>query len=52
MDVLLWLVFALVVFLAYRAIRGGFERAQSIKLNVYGIIGCIVLLILVLSLFN
>jgi hypothetical protein len=30
---------------AYRAIKGGFERPQSVKLNGYGIFGLIVLAI-------
>jgi hypothetical protein len=35
---------------AYRAIRGGFQRSQSERLTGYGIIGCAVLLLVVLSL--
>ena len=35
---------------AYRAIRGGFQRSQSERLTGYGIIGCVVILFVVLSL--
>jgi len=48
---LLWLaVVLLCAYGAYRAIRGGFARPQSARLNGYGIVGCIVLLIVALSL--
>jgi len=37
---------------AYRAIRGGFERSQSERLTGYGIIGCVVLLMIVMGLIE
>ena len=33
---------------AYRIIRGGFERPQSDRLTGYGIIGCMVLILMVM----
>jgi len=36
-------------YLAWRAIRGGFEQPQSAKLNGYGIFACILVLILAVS---
>lgn len=51
MLTLLWLLVVIACgYGAYRAIRGGFERRQSDKLSFYGIIGCIVLLIVAASL--
>ncbi|MEW6452732.1 MAG: hypothetical protein AB1490_18920 [Pseudomonadota bacterium] len=50
MATLLWFLVVLACgYGAYRAFRGGFQRSQSDKLNVYGIIGCIVLLIIAAS---
>ncbi len=43
------LVAAAGVYVGYRIIRGGFARPQSERWNVYGIIFCVVLLMLVLS---
>ena len=37
---------------AYRAVRGGFERSQSERLTGYGIIGCVVLLMIVMGLIE
>jgi hypothetical protein len=38
-----------VLYLAYRAIRGGFERPQSARLNGYGVFGCVLLMLVALS---
>ena len=38
------------LYLAYRIIRNGFARPQSERLNVFGVIGCIVILIVIYSL--
>ena len=43
------LIAALLLYVAYRAIRGGFRQPQSEKLNGYGIFACILLLLLALS---
>jgi hypothetical protein len=44
MDFLVWpVVTALLFYLAYRAIRGGFERPQSERLNGYGVFALILL---------
>ena len=50
MLTILWLLVVLACgYGAYRAFRGGFERSQSERLGSYGIIGCIVLLIVAAS---
>jgi hypothetical protein len=41
--------FCWAIYLAWRAIRGGFERPQSAKLNGYGIFACILVFILAMS---
>lgn len=43
---------ALLLYLAWRAIRGGFERPQSERLNTFGVIGGVVLLLAILSLVS
>jgi hypothetical protein len=51
MAFILWLLlFVGAGYGAYRAIRGGFQRSQSERLTGYGIIGCVVLVLVVLSL--
>jgi len=51
MAFILWiLLFLGAGYGAYRAIRGGFERSQSERLTGYGIIGCVVILFVILSL--
>jgi len=46
MDFVFWFfVSSLLAYLAYRCIRGGFERPQSAKLNGFGVIGCFVLIV-------
>ena len=46
MGFVLWfLLTGLCGYGAYRAIRGGFGRPQSDKLTGYGIVGCIVLVL-------
>ena len=50
MSYVLWLaIFLLCAYGAYRAIRGGFRRPQSDRLNGYGIFACILLLMLALA---
>lgn len=44
----LGLALALLYF-AWRAIRGGFERPQSERLNAYGYVGLFVVFLIVLS---
>jgi hypothetical protein len=39
----------LLLYLGYRAIRGGFRHPQSARLNGYGILACVLLLLLALS---
>jgi hypothetical protein len=39
----------LLLYLGYRAIRGGFRHPQSARLNGYGILACALLLLLALS---
>jgi hypothetical protein len=51
MGIVVWLLVLLCGYVAYRAIRGGFGRSQSDRLNVFGVLGCLVLL-LVLGLFG
>lgn len=53
---LFWIALvALLLYLAWRAIRGGFERPQSSQLNAFGVAGialaCLVALSLVAHLF-
>jgi hypothetical protein len=43
---------ALLLYLAWRAIRGGFEHPQSDRLNIFGVIGGVVLLLAILSLVS
>lgn len=51
MDFIFWFLLTLLCgYAAYRIIRGGFERPQSDKLAGYGIVGCIVLLFVAVSL--
>jgi len=51
MAFILWvLLFLGAGYGAYRAIRGGFERSQSERLTGFGILGCALLLLVVLSL--
>jgi hypothetical protein len=51
MAFILWILLLLGAgYGAYRAVRGGFERSQSERLTGYGIVGCVVLLFVVLSL--
>jgi len=46
MSSIVWLLLTLLCgYTAYRVIRGGFERPQSDKLTGYGILGCIVLVL-------
>ena len=46
MLILLWLaIVVLCGYGVYRTIRGGFRRSQSERLTGYGILGCIVLLL-------
>lgn len=52
LEVLLILMVAACGYGAYRAFRGGFETPQSNRLNVYGIIGIGILLILLVSLIE
>jgi hypothetical protein len=40
---------ALCAYLAYRAIKGGFERSQSERLNGYGIFAIVLFLVIILS---
>jgi len=49
-SVLWFLIVCLCAYGAYRSIRGGFSRSQSEKLSGYGIVGCIVLIVLAASL--
>jgi hypothetical protein len=52
-SVLAFLIAVAGVYAGYLIIRGGFKRPQSEKWNVYGIVFCILLLILALSyIFN
>jgi len=45
-----WMLFAaLCGYLAYRIIRGGFEKPQSKKLNAFGVIACVLLLLVACS---
>lgn len=37
------------LYFAWRAIRGGFERPQSERLNAYGCVGLFVVFVIVLS---
>lgn len=53
MGLFVWLLFFVGAgYGAYRAIRGGFERSQSERLTGYGIIGCVVLLMIVMGLID
>ena len=49
-SVLWFLIVCLCAYGAYRSIRGGFSHSQSEKLSGYGIVGCIVLIMLAASL--
>jgi hypothetical protein len=40
---------ALCLYLCYRIVRGGFTRSQSAKLNAFGWIGCVVLILVALA---
>ena len=40
---------ALCAYFAYRAIKGGFERPQSERLNGYGIFAIVLFLVIILS---
>ena len=47
---MIWFVlWAACAYFAYRAIKGGFERPQSKRLNGYGVFAIALLLIIVLS---
>ena len=47
---MIWFVlWAICAYAAYRAIKGGFERPQSERLNGYGIFGLVVVAVLILS---
>lgn len=51
MDVLFFLLAILGVYVAYRIIRGGFERSQSERWNAYGIGLWVIILIWALGYF-
>lgn len=42
----------LLFYLAYRAIKGGFETPQSARLNVFGVIGIVAIGLIALSLVS
>ena len=47
---MIWFILCvLCAYFAYRAIKGGFERPQSERLNGYGIFAIVLLLLIVVS---
>ena len=50
MSLLVSILGLALLYLAYRIIRNGFARPQSERLNVFGVIGCILILIVIYSL--
>ena len=47
---MIWIVlWAICVYAAYRAIKGGFERPQSERLNGYGIFGLVIVAVTIFS---
>jgi hypothetical protein len=52
MGIIFWIVTALAFYAACRAIKGGFERPQSERLNGYGILGIAIVLLVLASWLN
>lgn len=50
MGFIFWFLLTFLLgYLAWRAIRGGFERPQSENLNAYGILTCVLAFVVVVS---
>jgi hypothetical protein len=53
MAFIIWaLVTVLTGYLAYRSIRGGFDRSQSKRLNIFGYLGCFLIIVYALAILS